>query len=49
MEITVAVREIVKRLDNIHLPIPAQEITYLPTVATHTLERLPLTWTRRKA
>jgi cytochrome P450 len=47
MEIKVAAQEIVKRLDNIRLAIPAQELTYLPTLATQTLERLPLTFSRR--
>ncbi|MGB8366658.1 MAG: cytochrome P450 [Rhizomicrobium sp.] len=48
MEIKVAAREIIKRLDNIKLAIPVEEITYLLTVATHTIARLPLTFTRRK-
>jgi cytochrome P450 len=48
MEIKVAAREIVKRLDNIKLAVPVEEITYLPTVATHSIERLPLTFSRRK-
>ena len=47
MEIKVAAREIIKRLDNIRLAIPAEELTYLPTLATQTLERLPLTFSRR--
>lgn len=48
MEIKVAARELVKRVDNIKLAVPVEEITYLPTVATHSIERLPLTFTRRK-
>lgn len=47
MEVKVAAREIIKRLDNIRLAIPVEELTYLPTIATHTVERLPLTFTRR--
>jgi len=47
MEIKVAAREIIKRLDNIRLAIPAEELTYLPTLATQTLERVPLTFSRR--
>ena len=47
MEVKVAAREIIKRLDNIQLAIPVEEITYLPTMATHTVERLPLTFSRR--
>lgn len=48
MEIKVAARELAKRVENIRLAIPAEEITYLPTVATHSIERLPLTFARRK-
>lgn len=47
MEIKVAAREIVRRMDNIRLAIPVEEITYLPTVATQSIERLPITFTRR--
>lgn len=48
MEIKVAAQEIIRRLDNIRLAIPVEEISYLPTLATHTIERLPLTFTRRQ-
>jgi cytochrome P450 len=48
MELKVAAREIVKRVTNIKLIIPIEEITYQPTVATHTIAKLPLTFTRRK-
>jgi cytochrome P450 len=47
MEIRVAAREIVRRLDGIELAIPVEEIRYLPTVATHSIERLPIRFTRR--
>ncbi len=47
MEIKVAAQEIVKRLGNIRLAVPAEQLTYLPTLATQTLERLPLTFSRR--
>jgi cytochrome P450 len=47
MEIKVAARELVKRLDNIRLAIPVAEIRYLPTVATRSIAKLPLTFTRR--
>lgn len=47
MEIRVAAREVIKRLDKIKLDIPAEEITYLPTIATHSIERLPITFERR--
>lgn len=48
MEIKVAAREFVKRIQNIKLAVPVEKITYLPTVATHSIESLPLTVTRRK-
>lgn len=47
MEIKVAAIEIVKRLDNIKLAISEDEIEYLPTVATRSIAKLPLTFTRR--
>ena len=47
MEIKVTAREVIKRLANIKLAIPIEEIDYLPTVATHTIRSLPLTFTRR--
>jgi cytochrome P450 len=49
MEIKVAAREVIRRLDNIKLAVPAEELRYLPTVATHTIKELPLTLTRRTA
>lgn len=48
MELKVAAREIIRRMDNIKLTIPVEEITYQPTVATHTITKLPVTFTRRK-
>lgn len=48
MEIKVAAQEIIRRLDTIRLAVPVEELTYLPTLATQTLERLPLTFGRRK-
>ncbi|MEJ5975135.1 cytochrome P450 [Novosphingobium sp. PS1R-30] len=47
MEIKVAAQEIIRRLKDIRLAIDPAEITYLPTLATHTIERLPLTFARR--
>ena len=47
MEIKVAAQEIIRRLDDIRLAMPAEEITYLPTLGTQTLTRLPLTFRRR--
>ncbi|AXQ31803.1 cytochrome P450 [Solimonas sp. K1W22B-7] len=48
MEIKVAAREIVRRLDSIKLAIPAEEIRYQPTVAVRTIESLPLTLARKR-
>lgn len=48
MEIKVAVKELVKRVENIKLAIPVEEITYQPTIATRSIESLPLTFSRRK-
>jgi cytochrome P450 len=47
MEIKVAAQEIITRLDAIRLAMPVAELTYLPTLATQTLERLPLIFSRR--
>ena len=47
MEIKVAAREISRRMADIRLAIPASEIGYLPTVATRSIERLPITFRRR--
>ena len=42
MEIKVAAREIHRRLADIRLAVPVEQITYLPTVATRSIEHLPL-------
>ncbi len=47
MEVKVAAREFVKRIKDIALDIPVEEIRYLPTVATRSIERLPLTFAKR--
>ena len=47
MEIKVAAREITRRIDDIKLAVPVEEIQYLPTVATRTIRQLPLRLTRR--
>jgi cytochrome P450 len=47
MEIKVAAQEIIKRLDDIRLAIAPEDISYLPTLGTQTIERLPLTFKRR--
>jgi len=48
MEIKVAARELVKRIANFKLAIPVQDIKYQPTVATHAIASLPLTFSCRK-
>lgn len=47
MEVKVAAREIARQMKNIRLAIPEDEITYTPTVATHTIESLPITFEKR--
>ena len=47
MEVKVAAREIVRQLKDIRLAIPESEIAYTPTVATHTIESLPITYNKR--
>ncbi|PEQ12846.1 cytochrome [Novosphingobium sp. PC22D] len=47
MEIKVAAQEFVRRLADIRLAVDPSELTYLPTLATHTIESLPLTFRRR--
>jgi cytochrome P450 len=46
-EIKIATREIVRRLDQISLAVPADQLSYLPTVATRTIAKLPLTFKTR--
>lgn len=47
MEVKVAAREIVRQMKNIKLAIPESEIRYTPTVATRTIESLPITFEAR--
>ena len=47
MEIKVAAREIIRRIGDIELAIAPEEIRYLPTVATQSIERLPIRFIRR--
>jgi cytochrome P450 len=46
MEIKVAARELVRRVSDLKLAVPEEELRYLPTVATRTLRELPLTLKR---
>jgi cytochrome P450 len=47
MEIKVAAREFVRRLKDIRLEIPVEDIRYLPTIATRSIESLPLSFSKR--
>jgi len=48
MEIKVAARELIKRLDNIKLEIAIEDIEFVPTVATRSMASLPVSFTRRQ-
>jgi cytochrome P450 len=47
MEVKVAAREIARQMKNMQLAIPESEIRYTPTVATRTIESLPITFEKR--
>lgn len=47
MEIKVAARELIKKVGQIQLTIPVDQLRYQKTVATHAIESLPLTLSRR--
>jgi cytochrome P450 len=47
MEINVAAKELIKRVKELQLAIPLDDIRYQPTVATHTIEALPIRLKRR--
>ncbi len=47
MEVKVAAREVIRRLDKFALNIDPADIAYLPTVATRTMESLPVRFSRR--
>lgn len=47
MEINVAAKELIKRVKDLKLAIPVEDIKYQPTVATHTIASLPLTMSLR--
>jgi cytochrome P450 len=49
MEIKTMAREIGRRFADIKLAIPVEDIRYVPTIATRTIEALPITFTRRGA
>ncbi|MDG2002892.1 MAG: cytochrome P450 [Novosphingobium sp.] len=47
MELKVAAREILRRLDDIELTIPPEEVPFNPTVSMHSIAQLPLIFSRR--
>lgn len=47
MEIKVAARQLVRRLGNFQLAIAEKDIEFLPTVATRSMESLPVTFEKR--
>jgi cytochrome P450 len=49
MEIKLAAREIVRQLTDIELLVPVDEIRFVPTIATHPIAELPMTFRRRDA
>lgn len=49
MEVKVAARQIAKQMKNLKLAIPVEDIRYTPTVATHTIESLPITFEPRES
>jgi cytochrome P450 len=48
MEVKVAAQEIARRLKDIKLAVPVEEIRYAPALSTLSLEKLPLTFSRRQ-
>lgn len=49
MEIKVAARELIRRLEGFELAVPLEEIRYIPTVASHSIQSLPLRFQRRSS
>ncbi|MEZ5742608.1 MAG: cytochrome P450 [Sphingomonadaceae bacterium] len=47
MEVKVAAREIHRQMKNLKLAVPEDDLTFLKTVATRTIESLPITYERR--
>ena len=47
MEIKIAAREISRRLDNIRLAVPLEQLKFLNSIASRTIDGLPLTFSRR--
>ena len=47
MEIKVAARELVRRVKDLKITIPLEDIPFLPSVATQTMSKLPISFKRR--
>lgn len=47
MEMAVVAREVSRRLKDIELAIPIEEISYIPSVSNHSLRHLPLRYNKR--
>ena len=48
MEVKLAAQEVARQMRDIRLAIPESDLRYLPTVATHTIESLPITFQQRE-
>jgi cytochrome P450 len=47
MEMAVVAREVSRRLRDLRLAIPVEDIAYTPSTSNHSVQRLPLTFTKR--
>ncbi len=47
MEMVVVAREVSRRLRDVRLAVPAEQIFYLPSVSNHSVQYLPLTYLKR--
>lgn len=47
MEMAVVAREVSRRLCDVRLAIPIEELTYIPSTSNHSVQRLPLTYVKR--
>ncbi|HEX4376811.1 MAG TPA: cytochrome P450 [Steroidobacteraceae bacterium] len=48
MEIKVVSREVVRRLEDIRLTVPPDDVRYIPTIISHAIASLPVTFKRRQ-
>ena len=47
MEMAVVAREVSRRLSDVRLAIPVEDIAYIPSTSNHSVQRLPLTYVKR--